>query len=378
MKSINFQRNKSLIRVVNEPTKKVKKRNWDKLIYSVLLITLLCFLSFYLINKGFFVHAQGQVLIDETHIRLTDDVRLLEYKTKEGDEVCAGDTLFAYAFDLDNNHSATTSFGTDGSFSLNASGGEDMWWYKESYNLKKKISLNNIDIEKDNILIKSYQKEIKRLTNEVILDVLPKTRLEYAQNEILRLNTENEKLAAENRELNSLLGTLHPFNNKAKVSVNKVGGKIDSKAAYSILKGATLSNFSGEILSERKFFRTPIDGIVTKINTHQYETALKSEEIMTIHKRFPTSVKAFFEQEDLRYFKEGDVFTITFPDGTVSQGVLKRFFIATYHMPEEFQKKYESTTRAIAADIYPINAEDADKWRSFHKMSVEITKFKYN
>ena len=99
---------------------------------------------------------------------------------------------------------------------------------------------------------------------------------------------------------------------------------------------------------------------------------------MTIHKRYSTSIKAFFEQEDLRFFKVGDVFTITFPDGTVSQGVLKRFFIATYHMPEEFQKKYESTTRAIAADIYPLNGEDADKWRVFHKMSVDVTKFKYN
>ena len=43
-----------------------------------------------------------------------------------------------------------------------------------------------------------------------------------------------------------------------------------------------------------------------------------------------------------------------------------------------FQKKYESTTRAVAADIYPLTKEDSDKWCAFHKMSVEITKFKYN
>jgi len=46
-------------------------------------------------------------------------------------------------------------------------------------------------------------------------------------------------------------------------------------------------------------------------------------------------------------------------------------------MPEEFQKKYEPTTRTVAADLYPLNNEEAKKWKAYYKMSVKITKFKY-
>jgi hypothetical protein len=46
-------------------------------------------------------------------------------------------------------------------------------------------------------------------------------------------------------------------------------------------------------------------------------------------------------------------------------------------MPDEFQAKYEPTTRTIAGDIYPEKEEDREKWLIFNKMSVEITKFKY-
>ncbi len=377
MKSINFQRNKSLIRVVNEPDKKAKKRNWDKLIYIALLAILVCFGTYYFIDKGFFVNAQGQVLIDETHVRLTDDVRLLEYKVKEGDSISMGDTLFCYAFGLDKVN-GTSSIGTDGSINLNAGGNEDMWWFKESFSIKKKIATNRISLEKNKILIDSYEKEIKRLTNEVVLDVLPKTRLDYAQTQILNLKTTNAKLAAENSEFAGLASTLHPFDNKGRVDFVRSGGSLIGNGGYSFFKGGTVSNFSGEILSEPKFFRAPLEGIVTRVYIRQHETALKSETILTIHKRYPTTIKAFFEQQDLRYFKVGDIFTLTFPDGTVSQGILRRFYIATYNMPEEFQKKYESTTRAVAADIYPLTKEDSDKWCAFHKMSVEITKFKYN
>ena len=377
MKSINFQRNKSLIRVVNEPGKKTAKRNWDKLIYISLLVILLIFGIYYFITKGFFVHAQGQVLIDETHIRLTDDVRLLEYKVIEGDSISLGDTLFCYAFGLDKVN-GTATIGTDGAINLNSGGSQDMWWFKESFNIKKKIVTNKIQISKNIALIASYEKEIKRLTNEVVLDVLPKTRLDYAQTQILNLKTENSKLSAENIELGSLAGTLHPFDNKGRVDFVRSGGSLIGNGGYSFFKGGTVSNFSGEILSEPKFFRAPLEGIVTRVYIRQHETALKAETILTIHKRYPTTIKAFFEQSDLRYFKVGDIFTLNFPDGSESLGILRRFYIATYNMPEEFQKKYESTTRALAADIYPLNKEESDKWRAFHKMSVEITKFKFN
>jgi len=76
-------------------------------------------------------------------------------------------------------------------------------------------------------------------------------------------------------------------------------------------------------------------------------------------------------------FKRGVIFKFIFPVGSTSYVYLKRFYIATYVLPEEFQKKYEPTTRSVAADIYPLNNEDLAKWKAFYKMGVDISKFKF-
>ncbi|MCD6067853.1 MAG: hypothetical protein K0S33_2679 [Bacteroidetes bacterium] len=377
MKSLNFQRNKSLIRITNE--KKIKKRrNWDRIVYLLLLFAFVLFMAYYFLNKLVMVHAFGHVIIESTKIRLTDDARLDKMYVHEGDSICKDDTLFSYSLDLDQDTdgSGASSLALGG---VTSTGNKDYWWLKEIYNIKKNMAINNVSIVENGQLIKNYENELKRLTNEVILDVLPKQRLDYVQTEIMKLKTQNYKLRSENGELNALMKTLKPFDNTAKyeakdIKVNAGGGSGGGLSDY--MKRQEIK-FSDELLSENRYFRAPMDGIITRIYVHSFETALKSEDIMTLHKDHPAYIKAFFDQEDVGHFKEGDVFKITFPDGSTSLGYLKRFYIATYTLPEEFQKKYEPTTRSIAGDIYPVNGEEMGKWRTFYKMSVDISKFKY-
>ncbi|HEY1040835.1 MAG TPA: hypothetical protein VGF30_15575 [Bacteroidia bacterium] len=377
MKSLNFQRNKSLIRITNE--KKIKKRrNWDRIVYLVLLFAFLIFIAYYLLNKFVMVHAFGHVIIESTKVRLTDDARLIDIYVHEGDSVCKNDTLFSYVLDLDQDISGSgaTALSLGG---VTSTGGQDYWWLKELYNLKKAIAVNNVKISENSNLVKNYEGELKRLSNEVILDVLPKQRLDYVQTEIMKLKTENLKLKSENSELAGLMKTLKPFDNTASRSVKDISmsanGGGNSLSDY--MKNQRIT-FSDELLSEERYFKAPMDGIITRIYIHPTETALKSEDIMTMHKDHPAFIKAFFDQEDVGHFKVGDVFKITFPDGSSSLGYLKRFYIATYTLPEEFQKKYEPTTRSIAGDIYPVDANEMSKWRTFYKMSVDISKFKYS
>lgn len=374
MKSVNFQRNKSLIRVVNEQNAKKKKhRNWDRILYIGLLGLFLVFMIYYFFAKYVYVHAYGHVIIENTHIRLTDDARIIEFYVHEGDSIQKNDTLFSYALDRDDDINGQSSQSLNiGSITAN---GKDDWWVKELFALKKKIALNNIDISENGSLITNYKSEIKRLSNEVILDVLPKSRLEFVQNEIFRLNTENQKLQRENGELYGLIKTLGPTTNKSRYSASNIRLKGGARLASSDHEKLA---FSEELLSEPKYFKSPIGGVSTRIFIHNYETVLKSEEIMSIHQAHPAFIKAYFEQEDLRYFHEGDIFNIDFPDGTSSKGILKRFYIATYTLPEEFQKKYEPTTRSIAADIYPLDSTEIVRWRAFYKMSVDISKLKFN
>ena len=72
MKSINFQRNKSLIRIVNENSKKKKQRNWDRILYLCLLGLFILFLTYYILSKFIFMHAHGHVIIESTLITPSD------------------------------------------------------------------------------------------------------------------------------------------------------------------------------------------------------------------------------------------------------------------------------------------------------------------
>lgn len=367
-----------MFRVTNEQEIK-KYRNWDRLVYIALLIIFVLFVLIYVYNKAFIVHAYGHVIIESSRIRLTDDARLEEVRVQEGDSVLVGDTLFSYSLDLD--HDINGSGGSGASVSLGGFTGKtnaDNWWLKEVYNIKKSIAINNVKIGENTDLMKSFLGELKRMTNEVILDVMPKQRLDYLQTEIVKLKADNQKLQQENNELQNLMRTLKPFENSNQpASLKNLKVNSSSKGNFGRNNIATSLLFSGELLSETHYFTAPMDGIVTRVYIHSTETALKTEDIMALHKDRPAYIKAYFEQEDLANFKIDDVFKVTFPDGSVSYGTLKRFYIATYVLPEEFQKKYEPTTRSVAADIYPLTEADLAQWKAFYKMGVDISKFKY-
>ncbi len=123
-----------------------------------------------------------------------------------------------------------------------------------------------------------------------------------------------------------------------------------------------------------KIFTCPIDGNITRIHKQPYEVALKTETICSIHQPNDVHIKGFFNQEDLKHLNQGDLVNIEFPDGTMSKGIVDRFYSATYILPEEFQKKFEPTTRTLAADILPIGENDLDIWRKYYKLSVKVTK----
>lgn len=359
MKSIDFKQKTSVIRVLSDENGR-KNFNWDRVIYIAFLILLFGFLGYYAFNKIFFIKAQGQVSFENIDIRIPDDIRVLEYQVAEDDSVNVGDSLFIYSLDDDNlnaGNNVVVSQSEDAGFSNQLT-----WIDREKFALEKKIAMNNIDKVRANELLKSFENELQRLENAIILDVLPTDRYEYAKNEIIRLKTEISKLDSENRQ-----------NNKYIAELNELAEKPVIKRASAASSGNV---GDGETTAPQVFY-SPINGNVTRLYTHQFEVALKQDVIMSIHSDRPMYIKAFFEQEDIAYFNEGDIVNIKFPDGRTSKGFLKRFNYSTFQLPSEFQKRYEPTTRTVAADIYPVSPDDYALWRGFYKMSVTITKYKY-
>ena len=341
MKNINFQKSPSIFRLVNENQVK-KPMNWDRIIYLSILIMAMAYFSYYLFNKFFYIHAKGQVQMESVNIRLTKDIQIVAFRVSEGEVIRTGDTLFEYIDEKDmeliNNQ-------------LYNSSDESNWVAREIYSMKRKIGSNKIEIANNNQIINGLKKE--NLMNEVILSLAPKTKLEELNKEIFRLTCENEKMMAENKEINEY--------------IKKIPAQLVNKNAF-LQTG----------LTARKKFLSPIEGLVVQINFRKHETALRSESVMSIQKKEKLTIKAFFEQENVKHFKEGDEVDVNFPDGITSKGIIKKLYTAAASLPEEFQNRYEPLTLSISADIYPLNEHEEKKWRTFYRMSVEIRKSKFN
>lgn len=334
----------------------------------MILIILLGLGIYYAATKVFYTRAQGQVLYENVDIRLLDDCRVTRYFVHEYDSVRVGDTLFEYINDNDD----TNSGGGNVSVSVNAGGGSDNSWIeREILNKREKIATTESKRKENLSLIKSYESELERIRASVVLGVLPQSRLDVRQNEIVQLKAENSRLAEEVSEAKKILAQLQADLAAGGTQVNA------GQSGVQINGGAGGNSGLAELEKKKEYFISPIAGTINQIFTKEFETALRNDVVLSIHKKSPIFVRVYFQQEDLAQISVGEEFEIKFPDGTISKGVLKSFYYSTIPLPEEFQKKYEPVSRAVVGDVYPVNIDEAKRWKDFYKMSVDVSKYKY-
>lgn len=348
-----------MLRNMQEEKVSLKSKNWDKIVYYIVLGIISFFIFRYFINRVFYVHAEGQVLFNSVKVRVPDDITIHYFKVKEGDTVMYGDTLFAYTSARDEQSRGAFAFQIEDNDQNTSS-----WQQREVYQLNKNIRLNKLRIGENINLIAWYQSEIQKLENQVILEVSSKSKLENYQSQL-------EKLTIENKKYNS---EIYVFRNM----IVELGGQAEESVEDSFQsKPIPYSGGGAGYMSMKRLFVSPMSGVITRIYKNANEVALKTEEIMNVHQQESVYIKAFFLPEDLESIKVNDEVTVVFPDGTKSHGILKRFYTATYRLPPEFQKKYESTTRSIAADVYPIDNEDLGEWEKYYKIPVKIKKNRF-
>lgn len=380
MKSVNFKRKEeSYLRYFEEQSNKRQKRpfNWDRFVYLLLLAIFLFFTSRFIINSYFYIEGDGQVLFESVDIRHTDDIRILEFSVMEGDEVEVGDTLFTYF--LDDDYFGDGGGGGANSVSIAGGGKSDSWIERELYNLRKNVSLNRIRVKDDQALLAIYESDLERVRNEVILDAVSHTNLENLEYQISKLqaniNILQGQISVYNKQIKYLEGLLEAPDDEQTIEINQSSGSYGGGGGGGGQNEANFAMLAGvENINNYKIFTSPIEGTITRIHKMQYEVALKTENILSIHQENNVHIKGFFQQEDLKYLREGDIVNIEFPDGTESKGIVDRFYSATYILPEEFQKKFEPTTRTLAADILPIGENDLAIWKKYYKLSVKLNK----
>jgi hypothetical protein len=368
MKNINFKRSNSAIRVWDEDQNTKKNINWDRLLYLVILAMFLFFGGRYLVSKFLYVNATGHILFEKRNIRNINDCQIVKFMVNEGDSVKTGDTLFSFVDDDENLGGGFGGIGSNGISITATQGGKSNkeWIEREIYMLRKAIAGNNVRMTENAKISALYTSQLKRTRQMVMLDLTPRSKLDELERSIEELNYENKRLQEENSQsaifLNKLMNMDPTISGGSTLTASGGGGG---------------NGGGGGEQDFKKYYFSPIDGTVTKINFQDMEVALKSEIILSVHKPENIYVKVFFDQRDLGDVNIGDIITIIFPDGTKSQGRITRFYFATNALPEEFQKKYEPTTRTLLADVYPVNTDELKKWKAFYRMGVNITKFRY-
>jgi multidrug resistance efflux pump len=379
LKSVNFKRRGTEIRTLPEESR-TARRKWDRITYVIILILLLGLGIYYAVSKVFYTRAQGQVLYENVDMRLLEDCRVTRYYVHEYDSVRVGDTLFEYVIETKN--SAKVSDGVANvSVSVNTGGGgkDNSWIEREIMVKREKISYTEAKLKENLSLISSYENELERIRASVILGVLPQSRLDLRLNEIVQLKAENSRLQEEIVATNQIIDQLNVEAQKRRSEKSTVQSrvKINDNDVQDV--GTSSGGSAGQVQPQKKvqYFVSPIAGTINQIFTKEFETALKDEVVLSVHKNSPIFIRAYFNQEDLDHVGIGEEFTVKFPDGTVSKGILKSFYYSTIPLPEEFQKRYEPISRAVVADIYPVNMEEAQQWKDFYKMSVDVSKYKY-
>ena len=352
MKSKDFKRKPTSLQVLQEFKPKRKGFNWDRTIYLTVLILGFGYLAFAMLKDYFVIEGEGQVLFKKLDIQFTDDVEIIHLLKKEGDEVYEGDSLFYYINEKSKSviTSRTKEVITED---------ESMDWIdREIIDTKKDIELTQIQLAETHRLKAANDQETERVKKAVYLDLYHADKLDTYFDRNARIESDirtHQKELSFLQEYLQLLLDEQKFNRVTRQTVFESNGKANLKEVY----------------------RSPVNGTITRVYKEDFEVALQSDVVMSIHKPTNLYIKAFFKPKDVEALVEGDLVSIQFPDGTKSIGILQRFYSATYALPAEFQKKYESVTRSISADIIPLNDLELEKWEPYYKLNVKITKYKF-
>ncbi|MDE0472198.1 MAG: HlyD family efflux transporter periplasmic adaptor subunit, partial [Ekhidna sp.] len=258
-----------------------------------------------------------------------------------GDTVDGLDTLFSYW---------NTLHDDDGSKSVQISNSNE-WVRKEKLNLLRQISEKSVVLNETVDLIAAYKLRREKLVQFVMLDAAENASLQSVTNLLLTLESKAEILRSEIYFLRRHYSRLN-----------------DEEATLVDLSSGGYSS----ALTKRQYV-SPFRGIIGEIQIQPNEVCYEGEYIFTVHSPDDIEIHAYFSQKYIDRIFLNQVVKVSFPDGSVGKGYIKKYHISTKELPPEFQKKYEPTERTILTEIDPIDKTTAALWKKFYKMDVRVS-----
>ena len=346
MRNFSLIKKSSVIKTLKEPKSKKAKFNWQRFFFALLLSYFIFYIGKRVYKATALISGNGQIELKKQAIQFTDDVRVLALQVSEGDSVLVGDTLFLYKHDPSNEE--TTAM-------INVDDPVD-WLIRDKLNIKKQIALKKIEQGKLKEQLEFKTEKIKHQKDMIILGVDNRERhLSSMEEDVITLKSNQNRTRKEIQYLRKYLNELRKQEKNIRSTEIRKIRQINAVLAYT----------------------APISGIIGQINISKNEVCYEKQDVMTIHQISEMSIKAFFNTDEVSNLARGDKVSIHFPDGSISTGRIRNFYISTYTVPVEFQKKYEPIERNVVVEIVPIENHEISRWLQFYKMNVEVVKHRF-
>ena len=352
MKPFKFKTKATVLKGVKEEPPK-KRTNWDRIIYLILFAIIFISIVYYAISKSFYVNVSGHVHTDQFSVSFPEDVSVFNYFVAEQDTVEKGDTLFYYRLNL------LEDDGDGGAAAAAIVNNKSDWYLKERLQTQKNISLGYISIEDYKNNIRRIEGELEKTKKEVYLDVYPQVELKKALLEIQKLEVDITKAEDEIAYLKKYISLLNYYEQQEELNMPLIAGGGD-----------------GDVILWN-YYRSPVDGIVSKIYQEAEEVSYKKDVVMFINDFDKVFIIGFIDQKDIDHFEIGEELTVNFANGDVSSGILDKFYINTEELPLDFVEPKARYKRRVVVKIVPEDKETADEWMKYHLYEVRISKTRY-
>jgi len=347
MKQFKLREEKTFVKILKEPPTLKQKVNWSRRFYLLIFIFVAFLFTKRVYMANMIIIANGQLELPKQTVKFPNDIKVLNLNVSTGQEVCEGDTLFAFKNMGDQLDQARVTMRTSN---------PNEWILREQLALRKKIELSELLIEQKNKNL-NYFDEIILKKESLLLGGIHEEYNQYS-------NMLDKKA--------KLISEIDYHKHEIEILKKHIAQLYVQKKLYSDINIGELG-----IYDEVQYFISPLDGVISDVFYEANEICYKKEEMITIHQLTNATINTFFDPEEIRYLEIGDMVDIEFPDKSQTKGVISKFFVSTYALPSEFQKKYEPTERNIVAEVLPVNKVDEQTWNSFYKMDVIIEKSRY-
>ncbi len=329
-----------------EPPRR-RKITLGKLIYFAIIIALVLFALYYLINRIFFVKGMGVFTAHETNIATVEPARIEQINVVRNQEIQRGDTLVVVDYeDAAYGGGYTTVQRTPSASQRDES---------KILDAQKDLQLLRLEKNRYDEELLNVQKELDKARELYRKELLTTSELKKYKEKVEEAQFKLQKINKSIQYERLLIKNLQTTGSE-KTVVQHTGGGGSHGDRYLIANH---------------------DGIVSTVKKTQYETVNETETILTLANTNDRFVVTYFAFRYRRYVRPGTYVKVMFNDGYSYRGIIRQIFRESDYLLEEFRKEFSLREKFIVAKVFIIpktklKPEDFNSVAQQRKVTVSV------